>query len=618
MCRKKFTGSMNRRQKEYKRSFPNQLLLTPADIGDIESSHMNKSFKDNMISAGVCSCLLPLLFLFYGELEEEVRHSPYCVVALMVLCFTAILFYAKFHDRYLKGLKDEIINAALSRADYTGVFLITRRCETNCEGVECDVELLVENDKNKYIPYLDLKRNGCSSEDGELSKENIKKSLAEKLNLGAGYRIIEIDELHSEDSIKSSRKKHNNEVKLMRYVFFGVTFSQNVEKIIKSDRYDWEKLSELEKDTNAWLFNKDVITYIKELFSQDKLPDNSLPPYHQIKIIWNIADTKKCKQSCPICATYSEKAEDVLNREKKALVLCHILSQKNWIEEIDFSGGDPLLEEEDREIILEAISILGNERVCVTTTGKGISKAETDIKESSKLEKLLYKCEISVDIDDEKQACRKEYSSNHQNILTEKKGVINRYVKKLIINVPIINPDIEEEKIKEMINQIFSFPVEEKMVNLIRLMEVGRKEKMKKEALIMYNEQLKQTVEIFCKYAKEQGVEVKLHCALRGLKDLEYKCNLRDGKIGIDSAGNVFSCAWGGYIRDIEKKNNPFYLGNLCEEDLETILVRSFNSYEKIIPAIENRPSRSCCVCSYLHSENQNPYDNSDPLFQNQ
>ena len=260
---------------------------------------------------------------------------------------------------------------------------------------------------------------------------------------------------------------------------------------------------------------------------------------------------------------------------------------------------------------------MGNEQVCVTTTGKGIACAKNEVKDPEKLQKLLYQCEISLDIDDLTQSGRKSYNELHQNLLAEEYGLVNQYVKNLIINVPIIGTDISEKQIQKLLDNIHSFPTKNKTVNLLRLMEVGKQEKMEDADLELYNDSLEKTVKIFHDYAKELDITVQFHCALRGLIDPGYTCNLRDEKIGIDSAGNVFSCAWGGYLKDKSKEENPFYLGNLLDDDLDTILIKSTNSVEKTIPAIKNRPPKSCCIYSYLHSENNSPYAGADPLFLN-
>ncbi len=69
-------------------------------------------------------------------------------------------------------------------------------------------------------------------------------------------------------------------------------------------------------------------------------------------------------------------------------VLTEICSFKEEISELDFAGGDPLFDKESREIIREAIDILGREKVSVTTTGVGVAQLSTE-------DKYLYRCEFS-------------------------------------------------------------------------------------------------------------------------------------------------------------------------------------------------------------------------------
>ncbi len=80
---------------------------------------------------------------------------------------------------------------------------------------------------------------------------------------------------------------------------------------------------------------------------------------------------------------------------------------------------------------------------------------------------------------------------------------------------------------------------------------------------------------------------------------------------GIDCGGNVFACAWGGYVTD-DLSNNPFYLGNIYKDDLKTIL----NS-EKAIK-LSNGITRGTCNCrvfNYFASENNDIISDTDPLI---
>lgn len=103
------------------------------------------------------------------------------------------------------------------------------------------------------------------------------------------------------------------------------------------------------------------------------------------------------------------------------------------------------------------------------------------------------------------------------------------------------------------------------------------------------------------KYVNDKS-KIKLHYALRGKynSDLSQNyCNLLEDKIGIDHLGNVYSCAWAGNIGNLNECN-PFYLGNVLENDLVNILFKN-QKVEKLMTKINN-PEKHCRLFSYLNS----------------
>lgn len=596
-------------------SFINQSLITFADAEAIENIYSKSNFRGIIVSTVIGSVIIPLVLFFYEKFDakDEVPEILLIFILIIVL-FLVLLCYYFYLKLNTKGLKECIINISQENADHTGIFLITQKCDANHDGVENDIMLLIENNKAKYITFLDLKNNNLYTNKKEYNENKLKSALSKKFDLGCEFDKINIVHVAQENSIKHSNSCPGNTVKQIRYELFHVFFPPNFEKtIIQSGKYKWERLSNLEKSANEG-YNEDVIDYIKTLFSQNKLcRDSFLSDERQLKIIWNIADTEKCKQNCSICATNSSRSS--LSKEQKCVALCNLLCKKDIIKEIDFSGGDPLLSWEDREIILNAISVFGKERVWVTTTGEGILTAKKELNDENILKKLLYNCEITLDIDLKKNI-RADYNNKHESMLFHKQSIINRYVTNLGINIPIIDADvnkIDKPKIVSLVERIYSIPIENKTVNLIRLMEVGNQGVMGENELNTYNEGLREIVNLFCTHAKTYNLKVKIHCAMRGLVDSNYICNMRDEKIGIDCAGNVFSCAWGGYIKDVGPKENKFYIGNVYEHDLDHIFIIADNG---TIRAMDDRYPNSCCVYSYNHSASKDPYDGSDPLFQ--
>ena len=312
------------------------------------------------------------------------------------------------------------------------------------------------------------------------------------------------------------------------------------------------------------------------------------------KIIWNI--TKKCGFHCRVCATQSNGRRE-LSYEEKRKVLLKICSLKAEIKDLDFAGGDPLFDEESREIIREAISELGRERISVTTTGIGINQLNTEEKK-----RYLYKCELSLD---DIGACdariRRErlYSTKNLEAIYKNKN----YIRHLTINIPIFETGRQLDNLIYIINNI---EVENLSVNILRYMPVGKVE--------------------FCDYPKlysperdieyiqknlRRDISVYVHCAMRGIEGVNDNCGMLLKKIGIDCEGNIFMCAWAGYLK-VDRARNPFYIGNILEQDFDSIL-KTHRVAEVLSNLIKNH--KDCCIFSYLCSDSRDMFSNQDPLF---
>lgn len=324
-----------------------------------------------------------------------------------------------------------------------------------------------------------------------------------------------------------------------------------------------------------------------------------------LKVIWNI--TNKCGYDCEICATYSDREE--LDTEGKIRVLDSILSiGVQNITEIDFAGGDPLFAADTIDIICAAIDLLGRDKVSVTTTGKGINAA---IGMGKDLSCLLYNCEITIDsIEHVPNYLRKDFSYvvDNQEVV---RGV-NKKINNLTINVPILTPQMDDGNIERLVNAIAVIDVPNISVNLIRLMNVGRLGTHTQSKL--YSPE--HFVETFIKYANNTCVQnIHIHCALRG-KILGSPCNMLHEKIGIDCSGNVFSCAWGGYVDGYNKNNifeNPFYIGNLSEKSLLEVLAdKRAIGLEQLV---KTYPTKYCRVYCFNKDDPLSVFKGNDPLF---
>lgn len=88
-------------------------------------------------------------------------------------------------------------------------------------------------------------------------------------------------------------------------------------------------------------------------------------------------------------------------------------------------------------------------------------------------------------------------------------------------------------------------------------------------------------------------------------------------KVGIDCSGNVFACAWGGYVDGYNKHNifqNPFFMGNLSQKSLLEVLAdKHAVELEKLIKAY---PTKYCRVYCFNKDDILSVFKGNDPLFE--
>lgn len=323
-----------------------------------------------------------------------------------------------------------------------------------------------------------------------------------------------------------------------------------------------------------------------------------------IKVIWNI--TNQCGFNCDICATHSDREELNLSQKKNALqsILSLDVAQ---IRELDFSGGDPLYQAESTQIIREGIALLGRDKVCVTTTGLGLASA---CARGENLQELLYHCELTIDsIENLPDRVRNVEIYTAKN-RAEAVHCLDK-ISNLHINVPILNPDMAETDIAALVRSISNIGAKHIDVALLQLMNVG---KMNPQIYpVCYSPD--KFVSTFVKYAEGTSIQkVHIQCALRG-KLYGEDCNMLRQKVGIDCAGNVFACAWSGYVKGFQHDRiteNPFYIGNLLEKPLKDILISEQAQF--LYQKIKEHPTCQCRVFYYQEHSCKSIFQDQDPV----
>ena len=269
----------------------------------------------------------------------------------------------------------------------------------------------------------------------------------------------------------------------------------------------------------------------------------------------------------------------------KLKLLNHLAYEKDRIKIIDFAGGDPCSSgTKDNLIVIQtAINIFGRSKVSVTTTAEGIKNAY-----ESRID-MPYKCEITYDASHQSLSQKLQNEVLREEKYNKKNEEISLWpsgIRELTVNVPILDDDLSEEEIECLVDKIMRLKRRDLQidVNLIRLMPVGGyglliQNKTSEERKRYDNSYHPLQIASRIKAAIEaNNIPCSFHCSLRVLdatSNSSKLCSMLKNKIGIDCAGNVFACAWGGYLNigeEVAVEKNPFYLGNLANQTWSDIM----------------------------------------------
>ena len=505
---------------------------------------------------------------------------------------------------------DKVVQEVLKVTRYTAVIVIANKLPRG----ETLSFLCRTKDSFLFHCYLDPEKSI------EESKTTVRGAIIDAFNL----KETDIDSITAlDDEPMFSIKLVNGKVQSNALVMYSVKMDERAKDMIQDvDENLWRTVDEMRKDPLAMQTNYDIIDKLES--KRLSLNDSFRPRSANLHVIWNI--TKKCDMGCKICATRDEPRCEA-TAEEKLKILYSLATEKNRIKMIDFAGGDPCQSDDSVEIIKNAILLFGQDTISVTTTAKGIQNLSAPVQRT-----ILSQCEITLDAAHSYlSADASDYPTrglNHYSATNAQQlAVSSDCIKNLTINIPILNDDLNDDEIEKLAKEIDRINKQCVTTNveavLIRLMPVGGHgaDEATKKDYSSYNP-IKTARKIKAALL-QYDIPCKYHCSLRTLDCLQSsgggKCSLLDRKIGIDSAGNVFACAWGGYLPGYDTiPENPFYLGNLLEKNLSEILSseNETNAYRRIRNMNNVKPGRNYCE---VVSRFNNPADNSnrDPLAQN-
>lgn len=179
----------------------------------------------------------------------------------------------------------------------------------------------------------------------------------------------------------------------------------------------------------------------------------------QTPIIWNI--TNKCPYSCSFCCLNANSSVKDISLEDKLKIVKNLDS--NTIK-IDFSGGEPLIDLENLEILNVLSKKFGKEKISITSTGKGLEKVNLG-------ELANYVLEVGFTYDFPKESFPDRPFEYNKHNLELAREVSARGIRTMA-QTPLIKPNVASEIIKEIYLNLNQSKIDK--VLLIRFSESGR------------------------------------------------------------------------------------------------------------------------------------------------
>jgi MoaA/NifB/PqqE/SkfB family radical SAM enzyme len=179
----------------------------------------------------------------------------------------------------------------------------------------------------------------------------------------------------------------------------------------------------------------------------------------QTPIIWNI--TNRCPYNCSFCCLDANSSVQDASLEDKLKIVENLDSPPI---RIDFSGGEPLLEEENLIVLKKLAEKFGRERISITSTGKGLERIDLE-----ELRTYVIEVGFTYDFPTEPSPDRPLGFNRHNLLLAReasKKGI------KTLAQTPLIKSNIDPSVIKEIYLNLRAEGINELL--LMRFSESGR------------------------------------------------------------------------------------------------------------------------------------------------
>ena len=287
-------------------------------------------------------------------------------------------------------------------------------------------------------------------------------------------------------------------------------------------------------------------------------------------IIWNI--TQNCFWNCSYCcisANENSQENPELSLKDKLRVVRNIDSKDV---SMDVSGGDPLISQDNLEILKELSKTLGKENLSITTTGKGLGSVDLDL-----LVKVIGEVGFTYDFPYEPSPDRPlGYNSSNLTVIGY---VIQREIRTLA-QTPLTRNNISDEIIQKIYRDLNEVGVEKLL--LMKFFEVGRG--IERSDLTLTQKENKNAIKNYRSLERKYGSpKVRIIPSLRG-KLFEKFFN----SLNITNQGLLLSTPW-AYNIDGEPYEGVI-LGDLKTKKLSELSGR--NVYQRFLTQLKRNIRR--------------------------
>lgn len=294
----------------------------------------------------------------------------------------------------------------------------------------------------------------------------------------------------------------------------------------------------------------------------------------KLSVIYDI--TKKCPWNCCICCMGASSGCDAIANElslERKLSLMNDLEEVNAFRDvsIDFSGGEIFTNEENICVVEKAASILGKEKVGISTSGFLMTP-----ELAKRLSSCICECEMTMDV-----VPGQEYALRPKGYAIAAANAIPHLQKHNItigIQTVLAHSNCNKETLREIYEYLCRAGVEK--WSILKFYPSGRGADYKHEVLSCEEEAwaVEYITDLDFQNPSAKKPAIDFHYTMKGHKKHSDECRCVRKSIGILPDGTVTSCFWAvdSSTGIIEPK---YLLGSVKDNRLVEILKNNKSAY---------------------------------------